>query len=112
MARGLPQSGEDWAVGNIIGSMFPNRQKNGETKLPTVVSLVVLVAATVFGWYWVWGLSYFYWAVQSLGVGEAFLVQTTNERARDQTVTLPGVLALRQRRTACMPHVSGPAVST
>ena len=46
------------------------------SKLPTVVSLVVLVTATYFDWYWVWGLLYLYWAVQSVGVGEAFLVQT------------------------------------
>lgn len=46
------------------------------TKWPTVVSLVVLVTATWFEWYWVWGLLYLYWAVQSVGVGEAFLVQT------------------------------------
>ena len=45
-------------------------------KWPTVVSLVVLVVATFFDWYWVWGLLYLYWAVQSVGVGEAFLVQT------------------------------------
>ena len=47
-----------------------------KTKSPTVVSLVVLVVATYFDWYWVWGLLYLYWAVQSVGVGEAFLVQT------------------------------------
>ncbi|MDE0132155.1 MAG: hypothetical protein OXQ32_07845 [bacterium] len=46
------------------------------TKLPTAVSLVVLVVATWFEWYWVWGVLYLYWGVQSLGAGEAFLVQT------------------------------------
>lgn len=46
------------------------------SKLPTVVSLVILVVATCFEWYWVWGVLYLFWAVQSMGAGEAFLVQT------------------------------------
>lgn len=40
-----------------------------------MVSLIVLVTATVLDWYWVWGLMFLYWAILSLVVGEVFLVQ-------------------------------------
>lgn len=47
-----------------------------ETKFPTVVVLVVLLAATYFDWYWAWGMLYLYWGVMSLVDGQVYLVQT------------------------------------
>ena len=41
-----------------------------------MVSLIVVVTATVLDWYWVWGVMFLYWAILSLVVGEVFLVQT------------------------------------
>lgn len=49
---------------------------SAETKFPTVVVLVVLLAATYFDWYWVWGMLYLYWGVMSLVDGQVYLVQT------------------------------------
>ena len=45
-------------------------------KLPTVAALVVLLAATLAGWYWVWGIFFLYWAVSGIVTGHAFVVQT------------------------------------
>lgn len=47
----------------------------GLDRWPSVVALVVLVAATVVGWYWVWGVFFLYWAVYGVVVGRAFVVQ-------------------------------------
>ncbi len=49
---------------------------SAETKFPTVVVLLVLLAATYFDWYWVWGMLYLYWGVMSLVDGQVYLVQT------------------------------------
>ena len=42
---------------------------------PTVASLVVLLAATLLDWYWVWGLVFLYWALATTLSGQAFIVQ-------------------------------------
>ena len=41
-----------------------------------MVVLVVLLAATYFDWYWVWGMLYLYWGVMSPVDGQVYLVQT------------------------------------
>lgn len=56
--------------------MLSYRRRTGETKVPTVIGLVVLLVATFFDWYWVWGLLFLYWSVVSIGAGQVFLVQT------------------------------------
>ena len=45
------------------------------SKLPTVVALAILLAATLVGWYWVWGLFFLYWAIASIIMRQAFVVQ-------------------------------------
>ena len=47
-----------------------------QSKLPTVVALAVLLAATLIGWYWVWGIFFLHWAVSGIVTGHAFVVQT------------------------------------
>lgn len=49
-----------------------------QSKLPTVVALAVLLATTLAGWYWVWGIFFLYWAVSGIVTGHAFVVQTVN----------------------------------
>ena len=56
-----------------------------QSKLPTVVALTVLLAATLIGWYWVWGIFFLYWAVSGIVTGHAFVVQTVY---RDQSPVL------------------------
>ena len=58
------------------GQMCHFQPKAAKTKLPTVVGLITLVTATIFNWYWVWGLMFLYWAVLSVVVGQVFVVQT------------------------------------
>lgn len=58
---------------------------SARSKWPTVVVLIVLVAATLFDWYWVWGVMFLYWAVLSVAVGQVFLVQTVR---RDESAVL------------------------
>ena len=57
----------------------------GRTKIPTVVALAVLLVATWFGWYWVWGVFFLYWAVAAVVMGQAFVVQTVR---RDENPAL------------------------
>lgn len=45
------------------------------SKLPTVLALVVLLTAAVVDWYWVWGLFFLYWAIAGIVTGQAFVVQ-------------------------------------
>ena len=45
------------------------------SKWPTVVALGLLLAATVAGWYWIWGVFFLYWAVYGILTGQAFVVQ-------------------------------------
>lgn len=45
------------------------------TKWPTIVAMVLLLAATAAGWYWVWGVFFLYWAVYGILMGQAFVVQ-------------------------------------
>ena len=40
----------------------------------TLAAMVVLLAATWWGWMWVWGLFFLYWAVMGLVTGDAFVV--------------------------------------
>lgn len=56
-----------------------------QSNLPTVAALAVLLAATLFGWYWVWGIFFLYWAVAGIVTGRAFVVQTVR---RDQNPVL------------------------
>lgn len=42
---------------------------------PTVVVLPLLLAATLFEHYWVWGLLFVYWAGSAVLAGEGFLIQ-------------------------------------
>ncbi len=44
----------------------------------TVIAIVVLTVATIMSWYWVWGLLFIYWAVGSIRIGEAFVVETVH----------------------------------
>ncbi|MEM7221586.1 MAG: hypothetical protein AAF495_01315 [Pseudomonadota bacterium] len=44
-------------------------------KWPTAILLPVLLIATYFSWYWVWGLLFLYWALPAIRSGEAFLVE-------------------------------------
>ena len=44
-------------------------------KWPTVVAIAVLMAATYFSWYWVWGVLFVYWAIVGLRTGDAFVVE-------------------------------------
>ncbi|MEM7156135.1 MAG: hypothetical protein AAF799_24995 [Myxococcota bacterium] len=44
-------------------------------KWPTVVVLALLVAATVFNLYSVWGLLFIFWAVDGIRAGETYIVQ-------------------------------------
>ena len=55
-------------------SYSPNAE--ARSKWPTWVVLAVLLVATYFDWYWVWGVLYLYWGVAPLSTGEVFLVQT------------------------------------
>ncbi len=50
--------------------------KAARTKVPTVVALVVLLAATALGWFWVWGVFFFYWAIVGIVTQQAFVVQS------------------------------------
>ncbi len=56
-----------------------------QSKLPTVVALLVLLAATFVGWYWVWGILFLYWAVLGIVTGNAFVLQTVQ---RDESPLL------------------------
>ena len=49
------------------------------TKIPTVVALVVLLAATAVGWYWVWGVFFLYWGIAAIVMRQAFVVQTVRQ---------------------------------
>lgn len=55
------------------------------SRLPTVVALAVLLVATAFGWYWVWGILFLHWAVLGIVTGNAFVLQTVR---RDESPLL------------------------
>lgn len=64
------------------------RQSGGKTALtmwPTVICLAILFAATLFEWYWVWGLLFLFWAVASIPLGQVFVIQTVR---RDESPLL------------------------
>lgn len=56
--------------------MNPSLNRLFRSKLPTVVALAILLAATFIGWYWVWGILFLYWAVLGIVTGNAFVLQT------------------------------------
>ena len=56
--------------------MHPYFRLLNRTKIPTVVALLALLAATAIGWYWVWGLFFLYWAIAAIVTGQVFVVQT------------------------------------
>ncbi len=56
-----------------------------QSKAPTVVALAALLAATLVGWYWVWGIFFLYWAVFGIVGGRAFVVQAVS---RDESPVL------------------------
>ena len=62
---GVTKADPDWLA---RGRPTPNRFPSGvaRAKWPTKVALVVLLAATVFDRYWVWGLVFLYWAAISV----------------------------------------------
>ncbi len=73
------------------------------TKVPTVVALVVLLAATALGWFWVWGVLFFYWAIVGIVAQQAFVVQTV--RRRDSPV-LFWVISVSWLALACLTILS------
>ena len=46
-----------------------------ELKLPTLLALPVLLAATYFEHYYIWGFLFMFWSVLSVRAGDAFLVE-------------------------------------
>ncbi len=44
-------------------------------KLPTALALPILMAATYFEHYYVWGMLFTYWALIAIRSGEAYLVE-------------------------------------
>jgi len=69
------------------------------TKAPTVVALVVLLAATALGWMWVWGVFFFYWAVVGIVGQQAFVVQTVR---RDENPVLFWVIGVSWLALSCL----------
>lgn len=55
------------------------------SNIPTVLALVILLAAAVVDWYWVWGLFFLYWAIAGIVTGQAFVVRIVN---RDENPVL------------------------
>ena len=50
------------------------------TQWASVVALAVLIVATAFEWYWVWGVLFVYWAAVAITSGETYLVQSVFRR--------------------------------
>ena len=48
------------------------------TRMINYLALPVLLAATVTGLYWVWGLLFVWWVVPTIMTGQAFLVFEIN----------------------------------
>jgi len=49
-------------------------------KWPTVLALVIIYIAVIFGWNWVWGILFLIWTVPSLYSGEIHLVQSITKK--------------------------------
>ena len=75
----------------------------GRTKMPTVVALVVLLAATALGWFWVWGVFFFYWAIVGIVTQQAFVVQTVRRR---ESPVLFWVISVSWLALACLTILS------
>ena len=45
------------------------------SKLLNVAALAALLAATWFGWHWVWGVFFLYWSIWGIVTGQTFVVQ-------------------------------------
>ena len=73
------------------------------TKVPTVVALVVLLVATALGWFWVWGVFFFYWAVVGIVTQQAFVVQTVRRR---ESPVLFWVISVSWLALACLTILS------
>lgn len=79
--------------------MRPLAELAARTKAPTVVALVVLLAATALGWMWVWGVFFLYWAVVGIVTQQAFVVQTVR---RDESPVLFWVISASWLALSCL----------
>lgn len=49
-------------------------------KLPTMLAVPILLAATYFGHYYVWGFLFVFWAAIAVRSGDAFLIEPVPRR--------------------------------
>ena len=47
-------------------------------KWKTIVALIIVYCAVIFGWYWVWGLLFIMWTLPALYSGQTHLVEPIN----------------------------------
>ena len=55
------------------------------SKWKTIVALLIIYAAVILDWYWVWGLLFIMWTIPALYSGQTHLVEPIN---RDENPVL------------------------